>query len=427
MDQALEQKPRKVEAISLVCPNCLANVSYSSTSASVTCKYCGYTESLIGEQVGTAAGENLLTTNIYKDAQIGWGRDDRREVHCENCLANFSVPQDEVTTKCPFCGTNKIVADQQGPDAIRPMFVLPFEKEFEEVQTEVDAWLNSNSWILPRKLIKSMDGMQFQAIYLPFWTFDATVSGSWKGYLGEDMGVEVLRDVVPAPSKHDYEDNFFDLFDDFVASGSKHVPPELLRWMSDFDLSKLATYDPNLLTGRAAHAYEIQLHDAWNTAQLEMRRALKHEVRAEALAHEELTLNMAQVDIDDFGDVSWRYVLLPVYMATYDYEGETHHVLVNGQSGTVVAKRPVNAAKIFGKALLWLLPALFLSSCALLVQEWWCLLPVALPVIIGFVQAGRIASAAWAASRASKANAQQTKFVRTRDIIFVNDEEKVLV
>lgn len=63
----------------------------------------------------------------------------------------------------------------------------------------------------------------------------------------------------------------------------------------------------------------------------------------------------------DFDDESWRYILLPVYLAAYRYEGKVFQVMINGQTGAVAGAKPVAWWKI------WLAIAAIISPGAFLI------------------------------------------------------------
>ena len=54
---------------------------------------------------------------------------------------------------------------------------------------------------------------------------------------------------------------------------------------------------------------------------------------------------MRQVDTQ-YGDVTFKLMLLPVWIACYLHAGKTYNILVNGRTGEVVGERPYSAAKI---------------------------------------------------------------------------------
>ncbi len=57
----------------------------------------------------------------------------------------------------------------------------------------------------------------------------------------------------------------------------------------------------------------------------------------------------------DYDAETWRYLLLPVYLATYRYQDKTYQVFVNGQTGDVAGQRPVDWLKV------WLVVAAILA------------------------------------------------------------------
>jgi hypothetical protein len=67
----------------------------------------------------------------------------------------------------------------------------------------------------------------------------------------------------------------------------------------------------------------------------------------------------------DFSDESWRYILLPVYLATYQYEERVFQVMINGQTGAVAGQRPVDWLKIWLVVAALLLPGLALGLTGL--------------------------------------------------------------
>jgi hypothetical protein len=60
----------------------------------------------------------------------------------------------------------------------------------------------------------------------------------------------------------------------------------------------------------------------------------------------------------DFSDESWRYILLPVYIAIYHYRGESFQVMVNGQTGKISGQRPADWLKVWLVVLAIMSPSL---------------------------------------------------------------------
>jgi hypothetical protein len=45
-------------------------------------------------------------------------------------------------------------------------------------------------------------------------------------------------------------------------------------------------------------------------------------------------------------DVTFKHILLPVWLAAYKYRGQTYRFVVNGRTGRVQGERPYSAWKI---------------------------------------------------------------------------------
>ena len=68
----------------------------------------------------------------------------------------------------------------------------------------------------------------------------------------------------------------------------------------------------------------------------------------------------------DFSEESWRYILLPFYLAGYRFRGKIYHLMVNGQSEQIAGQRPVDWTKIWLVVGAILFPGLLISLAGVL-------------------------------------------------------------
>jgi len=59
----------------------------------------------------------------------------------------------------------------------------------------------------------------------------------------------------------------------------------------------------------------------------------------------------------EIGTLTFKHVLLPVWLAAYKYRGKTYRFVVNGRTGAVQGERPYSGWKIFFAVLFGLLIA----------------------------------------------------------------------
>ncbi|MDI6694430.1 MAG: hypothetical protein QME21_05230 [Anaerolineales bacterium] len=346
------------EIVDFKCPQCGATTAFSAADGGLTCTHCSYYEAPKKPIVGRAAEQFEFTVETMARAAQGWGTA-RKELSCQNCGATTSLPEDSLTVVCPFCGSNKVIQHQAAQDLLRPRFVLPFKITEADCARIARQWLGE-SWMLPAGLsdIATLGG--FTGLYLPYWTFDADLQADWKAEVGHtkteryyDNGEWKTRTVV----EWRWESGRANLhIDDLLTPGSARLSQNLLHKIGNFDLSALAPYEPAYLAGFQAKAYDIPLEAAWEIGRQAMREQARLACLSQTSTPQVRNFNMNL----DYANESWRYVLLPVYVAHYTYAGKTYQALVNGQSGAIAGQRPVDWNKV------WLAIAAILSPGVLL-------------------------------------------------------------
>ncbi len=364
------------------CPQCLATTAYSVSDGGLRCAHCGYYEPPASAVVGTGAEtfEFTVETVSASRAADGWGTE-RRELICRNCSAETSLPPGDLTHTCPFCGSNRVLQHEAPQDQLRPRFLVPFQVEAAQCHEIARTWLGS-SWMTPSALREAARVDDFKPVYLPFWTFEARTSASWRAQVGH----QVTERYYDASSKSwktrtrtvwRWESGRVQrAFSDLLVSGTTRVSGVLLQQVQDYQTQALVPYAHAYLAGLFAQAYDTPLETAWEEAREEMRGQTRKACRGQASTSRIRNFSMQL----DFHDESWRYILVPTYVATYRYDGETYQVLVNGQTGTIAGQRPVDWNKVWLAIAAMLAPGILLGLFGASASVLGAILPPALVV-----------------------------------------------
>lgn len=352
------------EVVEFKCPQCGGVTAYSAQDGGLTCTYCAYYEPPEKAAVGKGAQEFEFTVETMDRAAHGWG-EARKELECQSCGSIASLSLDSLTHTCAFCGSNQVIQRQASQDILRPWFLIPFKVDHAACHNLTRQWMGS-SWMTPASLKNLARVAEFNGVYLPYWTFDSVTSAAWKAEVGHtrteryrEGGEWKERTVVDWR----WESGQVSLnHDDLIVPGTQRLSQVLLERLKGFDLQAFTSYDPKYLAGLQARAYDLPLERAWELAREKMRESTRQACIAQASTGQVRNFSMNL----DFSAESWRYVLLPIYVAAYRYQDKAFQVMVNGQTGAVAGQRPVDWTRVWLSVAALLAPGLLLSLLGLL-------------------------------------------------------------
>lgn len=354
-------------AVSYACPNCGANTAYDVSAGGVACEYCGYVAAVAAARVGKSAEDFEFTLETLTHARRGWGTA-RQVLHCDSCGAELSLPTGALTTTCAFCASNQVNVITSPEETLRPRFLIPFKVPPEKTVPLATEWMGKG-WYHPNALAGNAIVRRFYGLYLPFWTFNAQVNAQWRAEVGYQKTVRhynahLKRWETRTRTVWKWENGRVHLnIENLLVSGSapNHLSHNILHQLYPFQMGDLVAYAPDFLAGWQAQAYETTLTDAWEIGKRTIREDAKKACYKKIPSNQVRNFSMSA----DFSDESWRYILLPVYLAAYRYEGKVFQVMINGQTGVVAGAKPVAWWKVWLAIAAILAPGAFLTLIGL--------------------------------------------------------------
>ena len=354
-------------AVSYACPNCGANIAYDISAGGIACEYCGYVAPIMAAQVGKSAEDYEFTLETLAQANRGWGTQ-RQVLHCDSCGGELSLSTGALTTSCPFCASNQVNVITSLEETLRPRFLIPFKVSPEDTAPLAMAWLGKG-WYHPNALHANVIVQRFTGVYLPFWNFNANVHASWRAQVGYQQTERRYNPRTKSWETHTrtkwvWENGRVPLnIDNLLVPGSSpnHLNHPILTQLYPFQMGELTAYTPDYLAGWQAQAYETTLTEAWDIGKKTIREQAKQACYQKMRSSQVRNFSMTA----DFSDEAWRYILLPVYLAAYKYEGKIYQVMINGQTRKVAGGKPVAWWKIWLAIAAILTPGGFLTLVGL--------------------------------------------------------------
>ncbi len=331
------------------CQNCGAKLQYDATSQAMKCPYCG-AQQAVAQKAGPPGGREIPIEEGIRMAAKGFGTP-VTSVGCKDCGATVNVPPGEGTAKCAFCGSQQVMAQEAAGTAIRPESMVPFKVDKPGANKKFEEWLGG-LWFRPNDLKKMAKLQEMGGVYIPFWTFDAWVKSQWTAEAGyhyyetesytDENGNRATRQVQRTRWQF-ASGGRTDFFDDTLVCASKGLPPGLVSRFQTFDTKQLTPYEPSFLAGWRAESYAIDLMPAWGMGQEKMSDVQRSRCSSDVPGDTQRNLVVS----NQFSHVTFKHVLLPIWIAAYRYNGKPYQFLVNGQTGEVVGLAPWSFWKIF--------------------------------------------------------------------------------
>jgi predicted RNA-binding Zn-ribbon protein involved in translation (DUF1610 family) len=331
------------------CDTCGSDLRFDPGAGDLVCDHCGNHEAIEGSGFWNAPIKELdLRAGLSADLAAA-DMEETRVTECPNCAAQVEITDAAHATECPFCAT-PVVVDTGTNRHIKPRAVLPFALAEDTARDAMKDWLGS-LWFAPNGLQDyARKGRRMQGIYVPYWTFDAETKSRYSGqrgtvyYVTQTVTRNGKRETrqVPKVRWRPASGRVARFFDDVLVLASTSLPKRYTDALEPWDLSALEPYAPEYLAGFRAEAYGISLEDGFTEARAHMDRVIERDVKFDIGGDRQRIHNIDT----DLSALTFKHILLPVWLAAYKYRGTTYRFVVNGRTGRVQGERPYSALKI---------------------------------------------------------------------------------
>ena len=337
------------------CKNCGGPVKYSATLGKFNCEYCNTVYSEDEVKALTLLSER---EDVVVDAVNG----DYVEYHCPSCGANIVTDETTVATNCYYCN-NPIVMSGKLESSQMPTKVIPFRVDKKKALESFESWIKTKKFVPKSFFNDKQEIEEINGVYFPYWLYNTNVL--------VDIDREGSRTYTR--TEGDYRVTYRKDFR-IVRKGDidvKNLPKlalaksnkVLVESVYPFDFNNAINFDSSYLSGFVAEKKDIEKEALMNSIEDDVYKYSTKVVR------DSMTGESVNVVNNDFtiGQGSFEYAMLPVWAISYNDRDSNKHFFfsVNGQTGKVVGKLPIDNAKLYLSGLMAILP-LFLIINAIL-------------------------------------------------------------
>jgi hypothetical protein len=328
---------------SILCPKCGGRMTFSTEKKTTGCEYCGYMLSEVDLQEHDSIADRaeqildfvMPTTNAHH-----WLAGQQRLV-CDSCGAVSILPKTIKSRKCAYCGSHQLSNTDETQDLIDPHVILLVKIDHQEAIKRLKNWMGEGMLTVDN-LVSVSKKISLKPAYYSCWTFDGIYEVNWSCVVQVGQGgSEQWQPRSGVQSK---------IFNDILISGVVAIDQRDLEKISPFDLKDVKEFQPEYVAGWSTILYDRSISDASIIA----RKIINKEFHPILYHTTEIGYQKRdfQITYGRWADMTYKHILIPIWVGTYQYQGKKYHVLINGQTGKIYGDKPSDSFKIVFLALM---------------------------------------------------------------------------
>lgn len=331
---------------SINCNNCGGKLEFSPGEQVLKCPYCEFENKI--EESQSEIVEHSFDENL-DSLETSASTEEVSITECAACAAQIDFSQTSAHKQCTFCGSD-IKSDTQSKKIIKPESLIPFKIDNNAAMQKFKDWIKK-LWFAPSALKKTAHSNKIDGAYIPFWTYDAHAEADYKGEKGtdyeetqnytDDDGNSKTRTVTKTRWEN-VSGHVSNNFDDVLVSASTTIPESLEDLVTDWNLNELVSYNEKYFKGFSVEIYNRSIKDGFEKASSVMDEHMDNLAREDIGGDKQKVHNLNV----DFSKITFKHILLPIWISSYRFNKKTYQFIVNGQNGSVKGERPWSVAKI---------------------------------------------------------------------------------
>lgn len=329
------------------CTSCGAELTYKPGTTHLACQYC-HAENDIpipDEEIKELDFHEYVSGMMHSAEQVT-----EKFVHCISCGAASTLAPNLASVSCVYCGNSLILDEATDEQIIRPKSLLPFRLTREQAKDAFSKWIKG-LWFAPGKLKKAALGIDgLKGIYIPYWTFDTDSRSSYVGQRGTHYYVtETYVSNGEQKTRQVRKTRWVSVsgrvalnFDDLLVVATRSLSQSHIEKLEPWDLPNLVPYEKSFLSGFVTEKYQVDLSSGFERAKELADAQIRMAVCRDIGGDEQRIVSLNS----RFDKISFKHILLPVYVSAFRLEDKVYQFFVNARTGEVQGERPWSWVKI---------------------------------------------------------------------------------
>lgn len=328
------------------CPRCGETLAYDGGGRKeLKCSNCKYRRAL-GRKTDQVENHPLTAGIQWKSFARGYDID-LVEKGCNSCKGVSGMHPDHIWERCPFCDGELKEAEAQSHRKFTPIGIIPFTVSQQQGREALKGFLR-NFFIPPKlkEVVLAEGGLR--GIYVPMFFMDILTRSTWEAQIfmryRQPKRDNKSKDKNEKPKEvwdraSGYYEHFYEDEQRFLTKG---LNANIFKQILPYNLKSVAPYDPIYLTEWPVEIYPQREGDEIKNLEKDLVKRLESEAKKLAKGDKVKDFKLKSEKFL----ITFRHVLMPVWVANYRYRGKNYQYLINGQTGKLSGPRPLSTLRI---------------------------------------------------------------------------------
>ena len=325
--------------MSYKCPNCGGGLVFDPKTQKLTCEYClsEFSEKEIEGGQEPESVSNESTSPKHSEDAVAYT--------CPSCGAEIVTDETTAATFCYYCH-NPVVLSGHVSGEFLPDHILPFAIDRKRAEEMFLTWIGKKKFV-PRSFYDKSQLEKLSGVYFPYLLYSCTVDGKLQAEAekqrtwttGNTRFTEHKQYRIQREGTLDVKN----LARNALSKSNK----ELVEGVLPFETDAMAPFQTNYLSGFMAEKRDMDSDGFTAEAEQEVRNYTIQNLTSTISEYSSVRVQDSETRIRG---AKWQYAMLPVWVMTYRHkeQGKTYYFAMNGQTGKICGKLPVDSKKLAG-------------------------------------------------------------------------------
>ncbi len=347
------------EMLKYQCPACGAPLHFSPEKQMLACDSCDSTfpkdlfkkDEPEEEKEMTKEEADAADQAVESHEKIDWrtesvasnkpAMENQTAIVCTSCGAEVISDGTTAATECVYCG-NPVVLTENVTGVATPDFVIPFKIDKNQAKEKLLDFYKGKK-LLPDAFRDANRIEKIAGVYVPFWLFSCKGSG--------DIRFRATKTKSWSDSNYNYtKTSYYAVerageigFDKIPVDASKKMDDNYMDGIEPYNYDELAEFKSMYMAGYLADKYDVSVDESTARVNTRVVNSVEDNFKKTVTGYSSVTKTSSQIDMHG-EDIN--YALFPVWMLNTKYNGEMYQFAINGQTGLVSGKLPIDKNKV---------------------------------------------------------------------------------